>query len=211
MKRPSPAPMTRREVVVLGGAACLASLAPVRAVARLVPSGGGGGDRATMLAVADARYDASEMFADALVRQGAVRFSLASDAGGLWFDALAPRLGARAACIAGLTLEGDLFILRRLARDAGASVLYVGWHDFRSEDRGRHRLRGVAELDSLASVFAAKGGAWPARLAHALAAMPRRPPHSSWQERRIACDDKQAGGQPNFLVSWMIKSEEPPG
>ena len=141
MTRPSPLPMTRREIVVLGGAACLANLAPLRAAAHMT-----GGARVPMLAVADARYAASEMFAARLVRHGATRFSLASDAGGLWFAALEPRLGARAACVAGLTLESDLFILRRLATASGASILYLGWHDFRG-DRVPHRLRGGAELE----------------------------------------------------------------
>jgi hypothetical protein len=208
MKRPSATPMTRRAVVVLGAAMGLSSLVPLRAPARL---GSSSSSSALMLVVADARYNASEIFAARFARHGATRFSLAPDAGGLWFDALEPRLGARATCVAGLTLESDFFILRRLATASGASVLYVGWHDFRGGDRVPHRLRGGAELGSLARVFAAKGGPWPARLAEALATAPLRLPQASWQERRIACDDKQACGPPNFLVSWVIKSEEPPG
>ncbi len=163
-----------------------------------------------MLAVADTRYEASLMFAASLARHGATRFSLASDAGGLWFAALEPRLAARGACVAGLTLESDLFILRRLATALGASIRFVGWHDFRG-DRVPHRLCGGADLDSLANLFAAKGGPWPARLADALAAAPLGLPRSHWRERWIADDDRPVRGQPNFLVSWVIKSEEPPG
>jgi hypothetical protein len=207
MTRPSPLPMTRREVLVLGGAACLASLGSVRAVAQM----SGGAAAISLLAVADARYAASEMFAARLVRHGATSFSLASDAGGLWFAALEPRLGARAACLAGLTLESDLFILRRLAAASGASVIYLGWHDFRAEDGTAHRLRGGGGLDRLARAFAAKDGPWPVRLADALAAVPLGLRQSQWQERRVAGDERQVSGQPNFLVSWAIKSEEPPG
>ncbi len=163
-----------------------------------------------MLAVADARYAASEMFAARLMRHGATRFSLASDAGGLWFAALEPRLGARAACVAGLTLESDLFILRRLATASGASILYWGGTIF-AEIECRTACAAAPSSNSLASAFAARGGPWPARLADALAAVPLRLPQSHWQERRIAGDDQQASGQPNFLVSWVIKSEEPPG
>jgi hypothetical protein len=206
MTRPSPHPMTRREVVILGAAACLASSAPLRAAAYMR----GSGARAPMLAVADARYDASEFFAAALVGHGATRLSLASDAAGLWLDTLEPRLAARSGYVAGLTLESDLFILRRLATASGASIRYVGWHDFRG-DRVPHRLRGGAELDSLANLFAARSAPWPVRLAYALAAVPLGLPRSSWQERQVAGDDEQARGQPNFLVSWVIKSEEPPG
>jgi hypothetical protein len=208
MTRPSPLPMTRREVAMLGAAACLASLAPMRVLAQMRGCCAVG---VPMLAVADARYAASEVFAARLARQGATRFSLDSDAGGLWFAALEPRLGARAVRVAGLTLESDLFILRRLAASSAMSVCYMGRHDWRQVPHVRHVLRGGCTLDPIVDAFAAGAAPWPTRLADALAALPLGSPQASWQERRIAGDARQADGQPNFLVSWVIKSEEPPG
>jgi hypothetical protein len=210
MRRPSPRPtgaslVSRRDVLAFGAAAGVAMLVPgvtaLAGVRRNAPD-------AAMLVVADERYGDSVMFAQSLARHGAARFPLAFDAAGLWFDVLAPRMAGTAASLAGLTLESDLFILKRLASASGASLGYLGRHDWRSAHGCRHVLRGGVELDAIARALAMGAEPWPERLGSVLASAPPRGPLI--KEQDVALDQGPGTGAPNFFVSWVITSKEPP-
>ena len=212
MRRPSPRPtgtslVSRRDVLAFGAAAGFAMLVPggrVAAVARVQRNL----RDAAMLVVADERYGDSVMFAQSLARHGAARFPLAFDAAGLWLDVLAPRMAGKAASLAGLTLESDLFILRRLASASGASLCYLGRHDWRSAHGCRHVLRGGMEINAIASALTMGAEPWPARLGAALASA--QPCGPLIREQDVPLDHAPASGAPNFFVSWVITSKEPP-
>jgi hypothetical protein len=212
MRRPSPRPtgaslVNRRDVLAFGMAAGVAMLVPGGRVAGRAPVQRNASD-AAMLVVVDERYGDSVMFAQSLARQAAARFPLAFDTAGLWLDVLAPHMAGTAASVAGLTLESDLFILRRLASASGASLCYLGRHDWRSAHECRHVLRGGAEIDAIASALTMGAGPWPARLGAVLAsARPRGP---LIEEQEVAFDHAPGSGAPNFFVSWVITSKEPP-
>jgi hypothetical protein len=212
MRRPSPRPtgaslVNRRDVLAFGVAAGVAVLVPGGRVVGLARGQRTAPD-AAMLVVVDERYGDSVKFAQSLAGHGAARFPLAFDAAGLWLDVLAPRMTGTAASVAGLTLESDLFILRRLASASGASLCYLGRHDWRSAHRRRHVLRGGVEIDAIASALTMGAESWPARLGSLLAsARPRGP---LIKEQEVALDHAPGSGAPNFFVSWVITSKEPP-
>jgi hypothetical protein len=192
--------MTRREFVALGGAAALTALIPAPAFAGNVLLL----DAGAVLAIAHTRYVDSVAFAGSLARRGASVLPLRCDMGGLWFDALQPRLSAHATAIAGLTLESDLFILKRLAAASGLSVAYVGSHDWRNGQGSRHGLRAGIALDRIAACLGQGEGPWAARLGEAIAStrFPALP--QGLQERRVKLDIEPSPGSPKFFVSWLI-------
>jgi hypothetical protein len=192
--------LTRREFVALGGAAVLTALIPVPAFAGSTFLREPG----TMLAIADTRCVDSVAFAGSLARRGASVLPLHSDIGGLWFDALEPRLSAHATAIAGLTLESDLFILKRLAAASGLSTIYVGSHDWRNGQGSRHGLRAGIALDQIAACLAQREGPWAARLGEAIASthFPALP--QGLQELSVKLDIEPSPGSPKFFVSWVV-------
>jgi len=208
---PSPLPsrspaVSRREIIKLGAAAALAGLVPgarggFAPVARPVENN-------ALLVVADARYADSVAFAQSLAPLGCASVTLTPDAGALWFDTLRPHLARTAGSVAGLTLESDLFILERLARASAAAVHYVGWHDWRNGPECRHMLRGGAEIDAIADALASGAGPWAGRFGDALASA--RPPLGGTRQRRLTLNHAPPASGPNFFVSWLIKSKEPP-
>jgi hypothetical protein len=192
--------LTRREFVALGGAAVLTALIPAPAFAgNVFPL-----DAGAVLAIADERYVDSVAFAGSLARRGARVLPLHCDMGGLWFDALQPRLSAHATAIAGLTLESDLFILKRLAAASGLSVAYVGLHDWRDGQGSRHGLRAGIALDRIAACLGQGEGPWAARLGEAIAStrFPALP--QGLQEQRVKLDIEPSPGSPKFFVSWLL-------
>jgi hypothetical protein len=67
-------------------------------------------------------FPQARTFADGLAAQGARVFSVAGDAGRLWYDTLRALVSQGHRRIAGVTTHTDLLILETLARDTGLRV-----------------------------------------------------------------------------------------
>jgi hypothetical protein len=152
-----------------------------------------------LLVIADGRYGASEAFAQGLRPCGARRFDLADDVADLWFDALKPALVEGHGAITGLTLESELFVLRRLAASS-ASLRYLGTHDWRLGGQVRHTLRGELRLEPLAAALNAAAEGWATRLAEALASARL----TAWQSQEVRAERAISSGRPRFFVSWLL-------
>jgi hypothetical protein len=197
-----PPSMDRRELLKLGAAAGVATLAParVRPTSPVRP----GPAASALLAVADSRYLDSLSFARGLQRAGAKMLPFGSDLARLWFDAIAPRLDGSVRGLAGLTLESDLFVLTRLAESAGAVTAYAGSHDWRRQQGSTHGLAGRVRLDGLADALNESKDHWAARLGEALVVASRQEGGEA-EERRVALDSPVPGRGPRYYVSWLLR------
>jgi hypothetical protein len=191
-----PPTMDRRDVLKLGGAATLALLAPAGIDAKAaVPVR----SAASMIALADPRYDDSMRFAESLRRQRAKPLMLVSDRAKVWFDGVQPQLRTGLRYLTGLTLESDLFILERLAGSSGARTDYVGLHDWRCRQGSAHTLSGSINLDPVAAALLAGKTRWAESLGLALAVANE----GGQNERRLDLDCAIPPG-PRFFVSWRM-------
>ena len=191
-----PLAMDRRDLLKLGGATTLALLAPAGIDAEAaIPVR----SAASMIALADPRYDDSIRFAESLRRQGAKPLMLVSDRARVWFDGIQPKLRTGVRCLTGLTLESDLFVLERLAGSSGARTDYVGLHDWRCRQGSAHTLSGSINLDPIATALLAGKTRWAESLGRALALANE----GGRTERRLDLDCAIAAG-PRFFVSWRM-------
>lgn len=188
--------LNRREVLKLGGATALASIAP---------PGGAFGSRASSaltMVLADPRYAESLMFAGSLERRGAKRVMLGSDLAGIWFDAIAPRVPHGVQGLTGLTLESDLFILERLAEGSGARTCYAGLHDWRCRRGLGHTLSGSIDLDPIAAALTNGKEEWTKGLGEALLLAK----DGSRNKRKLQLECAITSGRgPRFFVSWLMR------
>jgi hypothetical protein len=191
-----PLAMDRRDVLKLGGTATLALLAPTGIdMEAAVPVR----SAASIIALADPRYDYSMRFAESLRRQGAKPLILASDRARVWFDGVRPKLRTGLHYLIGLTLESDLFVLERLAGSSGARTDYVGLHDWRCRQGSAHTLSGSINLDPIATALLAGKTRWAESLGRALALANE----GGRTERRLDLDCAIPAG-PRFFVSWRM-------
>lgn len=131
------------------------------------------------MAVIDRRFEPARRFADAIRRSGFEPRAIDGDVTRLWFDELDPRWRVEPAPLLGLTARGALFCLERLAWDHGMRVVFDDRH-------------ASPRMD----------GAWPERVAEALARMPldtapRRGPSEASMPAGAGDDD-------SVLYSWII-------
>jgi hypothetical protein len=191
-----PLATNRRDAVKLGGAAVLAVFAPTGFTASAPAR-----SAASMIALADPRYDQSLMFAECLRRHGAKRLMVATDRARLWFDAIEPQLRTGLRYLAGLTHESDLFVLKRLAENSGARTSYVGLHDWRGRQGSTHKLSGSIDLDLIATALVTGKDRWAENLGEAMALAKE----NGTEERRLDLDcSMPADHGPRFFVSWLM-------
>lgn len=195
--------MDRRDLLKLGGAAALATLAP--AWSKSIASAPLASRTEAALVLADSRYSDSLIFARSLERRGATLLPLTSDLAAVWFDAIEPRLEGRVRVMAGLTLESDLFVLERLAESSGALTRYVGCHDWRCRTGSVHSLSGSIKLGELTNTLARGEGHWAQALGAALISAAGQ--DEGGQEASIVLDHAAAWDSPRFFVSWLMTWE----
>ncbi len=106
---------TRRQVLGAGAAASLLPASAAIAAAKTP-------DPAIYRAVYDARHPEARGFAEEAARRGWPVRAIEGDVTGLWFHELDLRWKEGPAAICGLTEPAALFILERLAWDAGMRV-----------------------------------------------------------------------------------------
>jgi hypothetical protein len=191
-----PLATNRRDVLKLGGAAVLAVFAPTGFTASAPAR-----SAASMIALADPRYDQSLMFAESLRRHGAKTLMVAPDRARLWFDAIEPQLSTGLRYLVGLTHESDLFVLTRLAENSGVRTSYVGLHDWRCRHGSTHKLSGSIDLDLIATALVTGKDRWAENIGEAMALAKE----NGSEERRFDLDcAMDADHGPRFFVSWLM-------
>ena len=85
----------------------------------------------------DERYADCRLFADALIRQGAVAFPANGDSAQLWYGSLRAHLAQHAGRVAGLTTYADFSVSQSCGRELSLATLYEGAHDARRSSTAR--------------------------------------------------------------------------
>jgi len=209
--------LTRREVLIrCGGVAALpllphAALGEALRIDAAAPASPVPPGPALYRVIVDRRFPLSCAFGAAVARCGVPVQTIAGDVTDAWHRDLAPAWRRQPVPIAGLTAEGAIFCLERLAWDVGMRVtlrgvhtphVAGGWaHEFEGPepvlDWLRRALQGtpdwVEELSRAAAQSTAPGAATRARVARlATPSLPTR--FDQW------CDDRRVIP----LVSWVI-------
>jgi hypothetical protein len=153
--------------------------------------------------IVDERFAASVEVA-ALAQQQRVSVSaIQGDVTALWYHELAPRWRNKPMTIAGLTSAGTLFVLERLAWEAGLRVVYRAEHWQIDERTMCHKVTGPIAMRSRAQRLSSAPGAW----SHAAAAVLLSGDHAA---KRSAPETKRTflnnPGPATELegISWVI-------
>ena len=147
----------------------------------------------------DTRFESSVAFARRAASRGLAVHAMAGDMTRFWYDDLYHRWRQEPAAIAGLTAEGALFCLERLAWDQRMRVVYRGRHTAAADGCVAHRFEGPAALLPMAADATAEG-AWPAALVDVIGACPR-----GRVESRLAESVTRSAAAPSEpLFSWVI-------
>ena len=148
----------------------------------------------------DTRFPASVAFARRAAARGLAVHAMAGDMTRFWYDDLYHRWRQGPAAIAGLTGEGALFCLERLAWEQRLRVVYRGAHAPAADGCIAHRFEGPAQLLSAAAAATA-GTAWAAELADVVVECPR-----DRGQRRAAqsLTASRAAAPSEVLFSWVI-------
>src|SRR5271170_2462866 len=119
--------------------------------------------------VYDERYADCKLFADALVRHGAVAFPADADSAQLWYGSLRAHLARRPGRVAGLTTYADFSVSQSCGREQNLATLYEGAHDGRrSRTNLTHRLRVAGDARVIAAAMPGADVPWAESLANAL-------------------------------------------
>jgi TAT (twin-arginine translocation) pathway signal sequence len=119
--------------------------------------------------VVDRRFDESVEFGREFALLGADTFSMRGDVTDVWYSQLYPLWKAGGAAVAGLTGNGVLFCLERLAWDHNLRVVYRGSHQSDAEGCIQHAMLGRADWSALSHDTASSNVSWPAAVAASLA------------------------------------------
>ena len=185
---------SRREVLKAGFAA--SAMLPLG-----VPASVAADETVTIYKVLyDTRFPASVSFARRAAARGLSVHATAGDMTRFWYDDLYHRWRQEPAAIAGLTAQGALFCLERLAWEQRMRVVYRGEHVPQEGGGIVHRFEGPAQLASVAAAATADAG-WAAALADIVAECP-----SGCISRSAArASTARAGAEPpEALFSWLI-------
>ncbi len=153
--------------------------------------------------VFDARFPASVAFGTEARSVGLATHLIRGEFTDLWFHDLDARWGQSPAAIAGLTAQGAIFCLERLAWDHGMRVVFRGDHQYLADGSIEHALTGPESLMHQASGLRDDGEEWGARLASLVARVPEGqsiPAKATLRARAAA----RASGEPESLISWVI-------
>ena len=153
--------------------------------------------------VYDERYADCRLFADALIRQGAVAFPANGDSAQLWYGSLRAHLSRHPGRVAGLTTYADFSVSQGCGRELGLAELYDGAHDARgSRSALTHRVRVRGDESEIAAAFTNTSLPWPESLANALCRVPAAPASSL---RSIAsATTPRSRNHPGYLASWLL-------
>jgi hypothetical protein len=147
----------------------------------------------------DTRFADSIAFARRAAARGLAIHAMAGDMTRFWYDDLYHRWRQEPAAIAGLTAEGALFCLERLAWDQRMRVVYRGRHAVGAGGCIEHRFEGPAPLVP-AAVAATASNAWAAELAEVLGDCP-----SGRVQNHVAESSTPGDATPSeALFSWVI-------
>jgi hypothetical protein len=129
--------------------------------------------------------------------------SIRGDITDLWFHDLDARWKQSPAAIAGLTAQGALFCLERLAWDHGMRVVFRGDHRYLPDGSIEHALTGPESVVRQAAGLRDEGDGWSARIATLVARFPEdRPvPAKMTIHARAAAPASAATEE---LISWVI-------
>jgi hypothetical protein len=151
----------------------------------------------------DERYADCKLFAEALVRQGAVAFPANSDSAQLWYGSLRAHLEQHAGRVAGLTTYADFSVSQSCGRELNLATLYEGAHDARrSRTDLTHRLRVTGDESEIAAALTNSVLPWAESLANALSRLPAARDASL---RNIStATTRRSAGHPGYLTSWLL-------
>jgi hypothetical protein len=195
---------SRREFLQVG----IAALAlPISAHAALSPAAAAAENPVAVTplykVVFDERFPASVAFGAEARSLGLSTHSIRGDITDLWFHDLDARWKKSPAAVAGLTAQGALFCLERLAWDHGMRVVYRGDHQYLPEGAIEHVLTGPESVVHQAGGLKDDGDGWAARVANLVARLPEgasAPAKTTLRGRAIA----PANAEPEGLISWVI-------
>ncbi len=149
----------------------------------------------------DTRFPASGAFASRAAARGVAVHAMAGDMTRFWYDDLYHRWRQGPAAIAGLTGEGALFCLERLAWEQSMRVVYRGEHIPGVGGCVAHRFEGPAQLLPAAAAATADA-AWAAGLADVVVECPRdRAPRGA---ARSLTASAALPAPSEALFSWVI-------
>jgi hypothetical protein len=153
--------------------------------------------------VYDERYTDCTLFADALIRQGAVGFPTNGDSAQLWYGLLGAHLSERAGRVAGLTTYADFSISQACGRERNLSAMYEGAHDGRrSKNSLKHRLRTMGDAGALSRAFARAEAGWPESVANALSHLPQVGDLATGN--LATAITPRSPSNPGYLTSWLL-------
>lgn len=142
--------MNRRELLTISGAALSVAIAPSFTNASNTPVAG-----ARNFALFDARFKASQRFADAAAAQGATPLASRGDIPTLWYETLRHEglSGMR-----GMTSYADMMAIAALAQEARLPMQVQISHTLRGESVSHNLLSGPS---GAARLLRNAGAAWP--------------------------------------------------
>jgi hypothetical protein len=195
---------SRREFLQVG----IAALAlPISAHAALSPSGAASDSAAAVTPlykiIFDERFPASVAFGAEARSLGLPTHSIRGDITDLWFHELDAQWKKKPVAVAGLTAQGPLFCLERLAWDHGMRVVFRGDHQYLPDGSIEHVLTGPENVANLAASFEDDGDDWAARIANLVARVPEgpsTPAKATVHGRRINPRTRES----EDLISWVI-------
>jgi hypothetical protein len=195
---------SRREFLQVG----IAALAlPISARAALSPAADAPNSAAPVTplykVVYDERFPASVEFGEEARSLGLPTHSIRGDITDLWFHDLDAQWTKKPAAIGGLTAQGALFCLERLAWDHGMRVVFRGDHRYLPAGAIEHELTGPENAVRRAASLQDDGDAWALRVAGLIARVPEglsTPAKATIHSRATAPANTEA----EDLISWVI-------
>jgi hypothetical protein len=196
---------SRREFLQAG----IAALAlPISAHAALSPAAGAPEDAIAFTplykVVFDERFPAGVAFGAEARSLGLPTHSIRGDITDLWFHDLDAQWKKKPAAVAGLTAQGALFCLERLAWDHGMRVVFRGDHQYLPDGSIEHVLTGPeGVVRQGANLEQDDGDDWAVRVLRLVVEVPEG--HSTPAKAMIhGRATAPAGAEPEGLISWVI-------
>jgi len=194
---------SRREFLQMGVAALALPISARAALGTPVPAAAAAESARVPLykVVYDERHAPCRAFAGEAKGLGVAVHGIRGDITGLWFNDLDARWKKEPVAIAGLTEQGPLFCLERLAWDHGMRVIYRADHTYR-DGYMEHDLSGSDRMLREAVELSSSGPDWSARVASLLTRCPASRAQAS--KLTVGTPAAKQAGDPGHLVSWVI-------
>jgi hypothetical protein len=194
--------------VAVAAAGAIGGVGTVLGSSRAKPDANSGRLLQIHAVVVDQRFGESVEFARELALLGAHTYTMRGDVTDVWYSRLYPLWKAGGVAVAGLTGNGVLFCLERLAWDHQLRVVYRGSHQRIAADRIQHATLGGADGNARSHENANSNTSWPAAVAASIADMqspcPAVPPG---RELHPVCSTALRGlgrRTDSPLFSWVI-------